>query len=126
MAFELEYIGSSCSSESDPSNSEEHFPIMQIEQIPKVSNSEISSLDLIQPLSNIEVHILPFKYDMPIEAIAFMDISAQKPFMNPAILPFLAWETGVCFFKAADGKTFQMDLITKHKIGIKFLPQCII
>ena len=74
--FRLEYTDSSCSSESDPSDSEKYFLIMQAEEIPKDSNLEIDSLVLVPPLPNIEVHILPSKYDVPIKAITLKDTSA--------------------------------------------------
>ena len=99
---------------------------MQAEEIPTISDPEINSLNSTPPLPNVEVYILPFKYDVPIKAIAFVDTSAQKTLMNPAILPSSAWESSVHFFKAADGKIFQTDLITRHKIGIKFFPGCVI
>ena len=82
--FELEYTDSSYSSESDFSYSEEHFLIMQAEEISRLSNPKISSLDLAPSLPNIEVHILPSKYDVLIKAIAFMDTGAQKTLMNGA------------------------------------------
>ena len=87
--FRLEYIDSSYSSKSDFSDYEEHFPIMQAEEISRPSNLEINSLDLAPPLPNIEVHILPSKYDVPIKAIAFMDTGAQKTLMNLANLHLL-------------------------------------
>ena len=55
-----------------------------------------------------------------------MDTSAQNTLMNPTILPSLAWEPGVHFFKATDGKIFRTSLIIKCKIGIKFFPGFII
>ena len=72
----LKHPISSYSSELNPFDFEEYFPIMQVEEIPKASNLEICVLDPIPSLSNIEVHILPSKYDVPIKAIAFMDIGA--------------------------------------------------
>ena len=74
--FGLEYTKSSCSSELDPSDFEEYFPIMSVEEIPKPSNLEISSLDPVPLLPNIEVYILPSKYDVPIKVIAFIDTGA--------------------------------------------------
>ena len=93
---------------------------MQVEEVSKFPQSDIRSLDPIPLLPNIEVHILSSKYDAPIKAIAFMDTGEQKTLMNSAILLSSAWEPGAHFFKAADGKIFRADLITKHKIGIKF------
>ena len=125
IAFRLEYIDSNCSSELDSSDFEEHFPVMQVEEISKALNLEIGSLDPIPPLPNTEV-VHPSKYDVTIKAIAFMDTGAQNTLMIPAILPSSAWESSVHFFKAINGKTFWIDLIIKHKIGIKFFPECII
>ena len=99
---------------------------MQVEEGSKFPKPEIGSLDPIPSLPNIEVHILPSKYDVPIKAIAFIDTGAQKTLMNLAILPSSVWKPDVHFFKAANGKIFQTDLITKSKIGIKIFPGCII
>ena len=41
-AFRLEYLESNYSSELDPSDFEECFPVMQVQEIPKPSNPEIS------------------------------------------------------------------------------------
>ena len=82
MAFGLEYTDSSYSNESYLFDIEEHFPVMQAKEIPKASSSKISSLDPIPLLPNIEVHILPSKYDVPIKAIVFIDIGAQNTLMN--------------------------------------------
>ena len=65
---------------------------MQVEEVSKFPKPDISSLDPIPPLPNIEVHILPSKYDVPINAIAFMDTGAQKTLMNPTIFPSSAWD----------------------------------
>ena len=55
-----------------------------------------------------------------------MDTGAQKTLMNLTILPSSAWKPSVHFLKATDRKIFRMDLITEHKISIKFFPRCII
>ena len=124
--FGLEYTDSESSSETGSSSSEEHFPVLQAEEIPRFQNAEINSLGVIPPLPNVEIHILPSKYEIPIKVIAFMDTGAQKTLMNPAILPSPAWESGVHYFKAADGKIFRTDLVTKHKVGIKLFSGCVI
>ena len=49
---------------------------MQVEEISKPANPEINSLNPAPPLPNIEIYILPSKYDVPIKAIAFMDTGA--------------------------------------------------
>ena len=126
IVFGLEYTDYDYNSEIDSSGSKEHFPVMQAEEISKLLNPEINSLAPALPLPSIEVHILSSKYDVPIKAIDFMDTGAQKTLMNPTILPSSTWESSVHFFKAADGRVFRTDLITKHKIGIKFLPGCVI
>ena len=46
--------------------------------------------------------------------------------MNLTIFPSSAWELSVHFSKAMDEKIFGTYLITKHKIGIKFFPGCVI
>ena len=124
--FRLEYTNSDNSRKIDSSYSEEHFPVMQAEEIPTISDLRINSLDSTPPLPNVDIHILPSKYDIPIKAIAFMDTGAQKTLMNLAILLSSAWEASVHFFKAADGRIIRTDLITRHKIGIKFFLGCVI
>ena len=90
--FGLENTDSEESSELGSSSSEEHFPVLQAEEVPRFSNLEINSLDPVPSLSNIEIHILPSKYDVPIKTIAFMNTGAQKTLMNPVILSSSAWD----------------------------------
>ncbi|KAK3210865.1 hypothetical protein Dsin_015571 [Dipteronia sinensis] len=42
--------------------------------------------------------------------------------MNPNILPPETWKSHTRYFKAADGKIFTTNLISKTKIGIKIFP----
>ncbi|KAK0604385.1 hypothetical protein LWI29_015176 [Acer saccharum] len=42
--------------------------------------------------------------------------------MNPKVLPPEFWKPHVRHFKAADGKVFSTNLISRKKIGIKFFP----
>jgi len=73
-----------------------------------------------------QIQLLPSKYDKAIKVIAYLDTGAQKSMMDPDILPKEFWKKEVSYFVAADGKIFKTDLITKHPIGIKFFPDCLI
>jgi len=57
-----------------------HFPILSFDQITKV---EEQSLVSIPPAPNIEVHILPSRYEVPIKVIAFINTGAARTMMNP-------------------------------------------
>ena len=43
--------------------------------------------------------------------------------MNPKILPPTVWKPFTRYFKAADGKIFTTNLISRNKIGIKTFHQ---
>ena len=70
----------------------------------------------------ILIHILPDKYSRPIEAIAYFDTGSHNTMMNPKILPPDAWKSCTHYFRAADGKIFTTNLVSKNKIGIKVFP----
>jgi len=80
----------------------------------------------IPPSPNIEVHILPSKYEIPVKVIAFIDTGAARTMMNPRVLHPDLWEQKKLRFKAASGEVFTTELMTKKKIGIRFFPDCII
>ncbi|WVY95102.1 hypothetical protein V8G54_034190 [Vigna mungo] len=105
-------------------SSEEEYS--EEETLPIFSTEEINSLNPSPPHPNIEVQILPTKFDKPVKAIAYIDTGAQKTMMNPDILPEELWSKKTSYFMAADGKIFKTELITKTFIGIKFFPDCII
>lgn len=44
-----------------------------------------------------------------------MDIEVQRTLMNPTILSSEAWEPYTHYSKAADGKFFKTDLVTKKE-----------
>ena len=46
--------------------------------------------------------------------------------LNPAILPTEYWKTQEEHFKVADGKIFTTKLVTKHLIGIRLFPNCVV
>ena len=77
--FGLEYTDSESSSKIESSSSKEHFPVLQAEEVPELQNTEINSFGAIPPLPNVEIHILPSKYDIPIKVIAFMDTKHKRP-----------------------------------------------
>ncbi|WVZ06035.1 hypothetical protein V8G54_019381 [Vigna mungo] len=104
-------------------SSEEEYS--EEETLPIFSTEEINSLNP-SPHPNIEVQILPTKFNKPVKAIAYIDTGAQKTMMNPDILPEELWSKKTSYFMAADGKIFKTELITKTFIGIKFFPDCII
>ncbi|KAK0590074.1 hypothetical protein LWI29_022372 [Acer saccharum] len=66
------------------------------------------------------VQILPDKYSKPVDVIAYFDTGFHTTMMNPKILPPECWKPYVHHFRAADGKVFSTDLISRKKIGIKF------
>jgi len=114
--------------ESEESGNEEedcqnHFSILSFDQITKV---EEQSLVSIPPAPNIEVHILPSKYEVPVKVIAFIDIGAARTMMNPKILHPEFWDQKKLRFKAASREVFTTVLMTKKNIGIRFFPDCTI
>ena len=82
---------------------------------------QASSVDT-QPGPQVAIQILPDKYSKPIDAIAYIDTGSHNTMMNPKILPPGAWKPSIRYFKAADGKVFTTNLVTKHKIGLKIFP----
>ncbi|KAI5436983.1 hypothetical protein KIW84_023198 [Lathyrus oleraceus] len=106
--------------EASPSESEydKYLPIYSIKEIG--SSLPTSSLPCF------EVHVLATKFSHPKKFIAYMDTRAQITMMNPSILPAESWVTHVAYFVEVGGKFFKTDLMTNEKIGIKFLPDCII
>lgn len=74
----------------------------------------------------MEVQILPSKYVVPLKAIAYMDTRAHKTMMNPSIFLKEARISHSKYFRGAGGKIFKVGIITKHKIGIKFFPNCLV
>jgi len=120
---EQDYPNEETTTSSDDEECQHHFPILSFDEITKAEEqSLISSL----PAPNIEVHILPTKYEVPIKAIAFIDTGASRTMMNPKILHPDFWEPKELRFKAASGKVFTTELMTKRRIGIKFFPDCTI
>jgi len=115
--------GESEEEEEEEDKCHHHFPILSFDQITKV---EEQSLVSIPPAPNIEVHILPSRYDVPIKAIAFIDTGAARTMMNPKILHPEFWEQKRLKFKAASGEIFTIELMTRKSIGIKFFPDCVI
>nr|KYP69085.1 polyprotein [Cajanus cajan] len=111
----------SSSEQSDYTDEESnHFPILKTEEVCFQKEKEIPLLP------NVEAFILPTKYHVPIKVIAFIDTGASRTMLNPAILPSNLWTTQVNKFIAADGKTYETDLVTSSKIGIKLFPDCTI
>jgi len=127
FGIDLSEEDSSANEETTTSSDEEecqhHFPILSFDEITKV---EEQSLISIPPAPNIEVHILPTKYEIPIKVIAFIDTGALRTMMNPKILHPNFWEPKQLRFKATSGKVYTTELMTKRKIGIKFFPNCTI
>ncbi|KAK0574874.1 hypothetical protein LWI29_030333 [Acer saccharum] len=66
------------------------------------------------------VRILPNKYSKPVDVIAYFDTGSHTTMMNPKVLPPKFWKPHVRHFKAADGKVFSTNLISRKNIGIKF------
>lgn len=54
-----------------------------------------------------------------------MDTKAYKTMTNSSILPKTAWTPLTEYSKVANGKIFKKEIITKHKIRIKFFPNCV-
>ncbi|XP_061339072.1 uncharacterized protein LOC133285806 [Gastrolobium bilobum] len=100
------------------SNSDSDVPVFAINEVFYIS-PEI-------PKPSVEVHILSSKFSHPKKVIAFMDTGAARSMMDPKILPPEAWKKETTYFIAADGKAFRTNLITKHPIGIRFFPECVI
>ncbi|KAI9157027.1 hypothetical protein LWI28_015671 [Acer negundo] len=75
-----------------------------------------------QPGPQVSIQILPDKYVNPVDAIVYIDIGSITIMMNPKVLPLDEWKSHVRYFKAADGKIFTTNLITKAKIGLKIFP----
>ncbi|KAK3222090.1 hypothetical protein Dsin_009115 [Dipteronia sinensis] len=74
------------------------------------------------PGPQVSIQIMLEKFSKPIEAIAYFDTGSHNTMMNPKILPPESWKSHTCYFKAADGKIFTANLISKHKVGIKIFP----
>jgi len=110
-------------SSDDEENCQHHFPILSFDEITKVEEQSLISRPLVP---NIEVHILPAKYEIPIKAIAFIDTGASRIMMNPKILHPEFWEQREFQFKAISGGVFTTELMTKKNIGIRFFPNCTI
>ena len=68
---------------------------------------------LLQPTPSAKVHIFPGKWDKPILVIAFFDTGASSSIMKPEILPKEYWNTCYKSFRAANGDTFVIFLISK-------------
>nr|KYP69503.1 polyprotein [Cajanus cajan] len=74
------------------------------------------------PHPNVEIEILPSKYEKPIKVIGFLDTGAQKTMMNPEILSPHFWKKETTYFIAADGKTFKTEVISQAPVGIRLFP----
>ncbi|KAK0575485.1 hypothetical protein LWI29_001340 [Acer saccharum] len=98
---------SECSDSSFPSSVHESYRATQISP---------------HPSPQAPVQILPDKYAKPIDAIAYFDTGSHITMMNPKILPPECWKPHVHLFKAANGKVFSTNLISRKKIGVKLLP----
>ncbi|KAK3210829.1 hypothetical protein Dsin_015535 [Dipteronia sinensis] len=70
----------------------------------------------------VPIQILLEKFSKPIDAIAYFDTGSHNTMMNPNILAPDTWKSHTRYFKAADGKAFTTNLISKTKIGIKIFP----
>ena len=70
--------GSTEGSSSDDEKGQQHFPILTFEQITKVEEQFYTETP---PSPNIEVYILPTRYDVPIKVIAFFDTGAARTMM---------------------------------------------
>ncbi|KAK0589921.1 hypothetical protein LWI29_020251 [Acer saccharum] len=68
------------------------------------------------------VWILLDKYSKPVDVIAYFDTGSHTTMMSPKVLPLEFWKPYVRHFKAADGKVFSTNLISRKKIGFKFFP----
>jgi len=110
-------------SSDDEEDCQHHFPILSFDEITKVEEQSLISRP---PVPNIEVHILPAKYEIPIKAIAFIDTGASRTMMNPKIIHLEFWEQKEFQFKATSGEVFTTELMTKKNIKINFFPNCTI
>jgi len=106
-------------------SSEESFD-SETGKFPVFSTQEMLPVNLSTPQPCVDIQLLPSKYDKAIKVIAYLDTGAHKSMMDPDILPKEFWKKEVSYFVAADGKIFKTELITKHPIGIKFFPNCLI
>jgi hypothetical protein len=63
---------------------------------------------------------LTSKFAKPIKAIGLIDTGAYKTMVNPDLFPADFWVKSKEQFQAANGEIFGANLISKHKLGIKF------
>ncbi|KAK2645715.1 hypothetical protein Ddye_020910 [Dipteronia dyeriana] len=70
----------------------------------------------------VPIQILSEKYSKLVNAIVYFDTDSHNTMMNPKLLPAKAWKSYVCYFKAADGQIFTINLVSKNKIDIKIFP----
>ncbi|KAK3193411.1 hypothetical protein Dsin_024721 [Dipteronia sinensis] len=70
----------------------------------------------------VPIQILLEKFSKPIDVIAYFDTGSHTTMMNPNTLHLDSWKHHTRYFKAANGKIFTTNLISKSKIGIKFFP----
>ncbi|KAK3200664.1 hypothetical protein Dsin_024079 [Dipteronia sinensis] len=70
----------------------------------------------------VSIQILLKKFSKHIDAIAYFDTDCHNTMMNPNILPPATLKSQTSYFKAADGKIYTTNLISKNKIGIKIFP----
>ncbi|XP_020221019.1 uncharacterized protein LOC109803752 [Cajanus cajan] len=107
-----EYFSDDSSTDTDDSSQEkESVPVFAIDQIDNMAT-------VPPPHPNVEIEILPSKYEKPIKVIGFLDTGAQKTMMNPEILPSDFWKKETTYFIAADGKTFKTEVISRAPVGI--------
>ena len=72
---------------------------------------------------HIQVTLLASKYAKPLKAIGLLDSGSIKTMVNPELLPPDIWMPTKEQFVAVNGLIFNAS-ISKHKIGIRFFPDC--
>nr|KYP61753.1 polyprotein [Cajanus cajan] len=113
------FSDTSSSDADDSSQEEDTVPIFAVDQCDSMKT-------VVPPHPNVEIEILPSKYEKPIKAIGFLDTSASKTMMNPEILSPHFWKKEDTFFIAADGKIFKSEVISRAPVGIRLFRECII
>ena len=72
---------------------------------------------------HIQVTLLASKFAKPLKAIGLLDSGSLKTMVNPKLLPPDIWVPSKDHFVAVNGEVFHSS-ISKHKIGIRFFPDC--
>ncbi|XP_023638422.1 uncharacterized protein LOC111830501 [Capsella rubella] len=118
---EDEYSGSDTDDEENPDDQLMLLDLYTFDacRIEQSDDGELAYLS--QPSPNAKIYILPTKYDKPIPVIAYFDTGAASSIIKPDILPDSHWNTCSVSFKAANGQTFHISLVSKP-IYIQLFP----